>query len=350
MLGCAAGTLDSQLSTVDYLMFPIPLHTRMISLRLVWGEPETVVADGRIFDLRKRGIVPMAGKLRGPGVVHDMAVRLTLTYPDLCIGAVSSSMTAFPFAGGPLTQGEGCPDRLADVQRLVGASLREQYGPVLMGAVGGPRGCFHVFTLLRLLGPTMEWAVERERARRPDHAGAAVGSPIFVRSIVMDANKSEGLQIGLRGVLSDIHYPPGADALPLEEELEESFEATADLQTEIPSMAITAASARVRRAGPGVDAVGSWAPVSRAADLVGRVMVKGYTAEVQSVFTDTSGLEPLQHLLFMLGPTLMQCMPSLVEELEVRPRRAESPQAAIDSCHMWRAGGPLVTGAPWKAR
>lgn len=331
-------------------MSPIPLHTRMISLRLAWGEPATVVAEGRIFDLRKRGIVPMAGKLRGPGVVHDMAVRTALSYPDLRIDAIDASMSAFPFAGGPLTHGEGCLDRLPDVQRLVGASLRQQYGPVLMDAVGGPRGCFHVFTLLRLLGPTVEWAVERERARRPDHAGAAAGSPIFARSVIVDGTKGEGLHIGLRGVLSDIHYPPGADALPLEEELEESFEATADLETEIPSMAISAAGARVRRSGPGVDAVGTWAPVARAADLVGRVMMKGYTAEVQSLFADTNGLEPLQHLLFMLAPALMQCMPSLVEELEVRPRRAESPQAAIDSCHMWRANGPLITGRPWKAR
>jgi hypothetical protein len=327
----------------------IPLHTRMISLRLVWGMPGLVVADGRIFDLRKRGIVPMAGKLRGPGVVHDMAVRLELDYPDLRIRAVEASMSAFPFAGGPMTRGEGCPDRLADVQQLVGTSLREQYGAILMDAVGGPRGCFHVFTLLRLLGPTVEWAVEREQSRRPNQGCVAVGSPIFVRSVVVDGSKGEGLQIGLRGVLSDIHYPPGADALPLEEELEESFEATADLETEIPSMAITAASARVRRSGPGVDAVGKWEPVGRAGAMVGHLILKGYTAEVQEIFAGSNGLEPLQHLLFMLAPALMQCMPSLVEELEVRPRRVESPHAAIDSCHMWRADGPLVRQAPWKA-
>ena len=144
----------------------IPLHTRMISLRLTWGGADCVVADGRIFDLRKRGIVPLAGKLQGPGVVHDMAVQLQLGYPDLRIRGIRPSMSAFPFAPGPATRGEGCPDRLPDVQRLVGASLREQYGSVLMEQVGGPRGCFHVFTLLRLVGPTVEAAINRERTRR----------------------------------------------------------------------------------------------------------------------------------------------------------------------------------------
>ena len=55
-----------------------------------------------------------------------------------------------------------------------------------------------------------------------------------------------------------------------------------------------------------------------------------------------AGLEPLQHLLFMMAPTMIQCFPSLVEELDVQPRRAEGPHAAVDSCHMWRADGPLL--------
>ena len=77
-----------------------PLHTRMISLRFVWGAPGSIVADGRIFDLRKRGILPMVGRLRGPGVVHDMAVRLELVYPTLHIRSIQPTMAAFPYVAG----------------------------------------------------------------------------------------------------------------------------------------------------------------------------------------------------------------------------------------------------------
>jgi len=322
----------------------IPLHTRMISLRLTWGGADSIVADGRIFDLRKRGIVPLAGKLQGPGVVHDMAVQLQLGYPDLRIRGIRPSMAAFPFAPGPATRGEGCPDRLPDVQRLVGASLREQYGAVLMEHVGGPRGCFHVFTLLRLVGPTIEAAINREQTRRAGNGGSpAAGSPLFARSVIIDGMKGDGLTLALRGMLFDLHYPPGADALPLEEEMDESFEATADVEITLPHMTIGASSGRVRRSGPGIAAIGSWEPVATAAGLVGRTMMKGYTAQVQELFAGQPDTEPLQHLLFMLAPAMIQCMPSLVEELEMRPRHAESPHAAVDSCHMWRAGGPLVT-------
>jgi len=315
----------------------------MIALRLHWGAPATLLAEGRIVDLRKRGIVPLAGKLQGPGVVHDMAVQLQLDYPDLRIRQIEPAMAAFPFAGSAATRGESCPDRLPDVQRLVGQSIRNDYGPTLTEQIGGPRGCFHIFTMLRLLGPTIEWAVDRERARRGDDSAVpAPGSPLFARSVIIDGLKGDGLRLVLRGMLFDLHYPPGADALPLEEELDESFEAMTDVEIEVPGMAITAAAGRVRRGGPGVNSVGEWQVAPSVGDLVGRTIYKGYTAQVQALFAGRAGTAPLQHLLFMLAPAMIQCMPSLLEEMEMRPRRAESPHAAVDSCHMWRAGGPLV--------
>ena len=326
-----------------------PLHTRMVSLRLAWGPAGSVVAVGRIFDLRKRGLVPLAGKLQGPGVVHDMAVRMELDYPVLRIRAIEPSMSAFPFAPHPATRGESCTDRLPDVQRLVGASLRDGYGPAVVGEVGGPRGCFHIFTLLRLIGPTIEWAVAREQRRRPDPATApAPGSPLFARSAIVDGMKPSGLALVLRGMLFDLHYPPGADALPLEEEMDEAFEAAADVAVELPAMQIVSSAARIRRTGSTLATPGEWETVATAAGLVGRGMFKGYTAEVQALFGEPCEVQPLVHLLFLLAPTMLQCMPSLLEELNVRPRRVEGTHAAVDSCHMWRAGGPLANAPLWK--
>lgn len=325
-----------------------PLHTRMISLRLSWGEAGTLVAAARIFDLRKRGLVPLGGKLQGPGVVHDMAVRLRLDYPALRIRAIEPTMSAFPFAPGPGTRGESCVDRLPDVQRLVGASLRDGYGPTVMEQVGGPRGCFHIYTLLRLVGPTIEWAVAREQIRRPGNGAVpAPGSPLFARSVIVDGMKAAGFGLVLRGMLFDLHYPPGADALPLEEEMDESFEATADVEIELPSMNIVASAGRVRRAGPAIAVPGDWETVATAGNLVGRAMFKGYTSQVQALFGEGTEMQPFVHLLFMLAPTMLQCMPSLIEELNVRPRRAAGPHAAADSCHMWRADGPLLAAPPW---
>lgn len=321
-----------------------PLHTRMISLRFVWGAPGSLIAEGRIFDLRKRGILPLAGRLRGPGVVHDMSVRLELTYPSLQIRSLQPTMAAFPYIASDETRGEGCLDRLPDVQRLLGASLREDWGTALLQQIGGPLGCFHVFTLLRLLGPTVESVVDREQERRPGATGVA-GSPICARSIVMDGMKGDDRHIVLRGVLSDLYYRPNANALPLEEEMEEFLEVTAEVEAELPYLQIGAASGRCRRSGPEVDSFGPWSPVPRVGELAGRLVVKGYTAHVQQVFGEGRDDLPVQHLLFMMAPTFQQCMPSMAEELETRPRRVEGPHPSTDSCHMFRRNGPLMTAS-----
>ena len=71
---------------------------------------------------------------------------------------------------------------------------------------------------------------------------------------------------------------------------------------------------------------------------------------MQALFGEGTAMQPLMHLLFMLAPAMLQCMPSLIEELNVRPRRAEGPHAAADSCHMWRTDGPLLASPPWPAR
>ncbi len=319
-----------------------PLHTRMLSIRLAWGEGGALAAEGRIVDIRKRGLVPLLGKLQGPGIVHDMAVAVRLRGDDLEIESIEPRMAAYPFAPRQQTGGEACPDILGRVQGLRGAVLGDAYDARLVGEIGGPRGCFHVSTLLRLLGPAVREAVARDRDRRSHAATPVAGTPVFARSVIIDGVRGEGLRLALRGILFDLDYVPGADALPIEEEMAESFEANADVEIEVPEMTIAAASGRVRRGGHAIDRPGEWTPVPRIEELAGLTMYKGYTAEVQKRFADSDQPLALQHLLFMMAPALIQCMPSLMDEVAWQPRRAESSRGAVDSCHMWRADGPLM--------
>src|SRR5262249_23583370 len=161
--------------------------------------------------------------------------------------------------------------------------------------------------------------------------------PLFARSVIIDGMKPAELALVLRGTLFDLHYPRGAEALPLEEEMDESFEAIADVEVLLPSMAIGACSGRVRRPGSGIAVPGNWEGGPAVEGLVGHPMQKGYTARVQDIVGGSSDAQPLLHLLFMIAPAMVQCFPSLVEEMEARPRRAEGTHAAVDSCHMWRA-------------
>lgn len=324
---------------------PTPLHTRMIALRLGWGLDGEVVAIGRIVDLRKRGLVPLVGKLQGPGIVHDMTVRVGLRGDDLTITSIEPAMAAYPFAPTPASRGEACPQILPGVQQLIGTTLAANYDADLVASIGGPRGCFHIFTLLRVLGPAIVSAMRRERERRAAggrSADPAAGAPIFTRSILIDGLHAEGMRLALHGTLFDLDYVVGADSLPIEEEMAASFEAIAEVEVELPGLLVGSCSARTRRGGPTIATPGVWQPEPIAARLCGLTMYKGYTAEVQRIFAATADAEAFQHLLYMLAPTLLQCMPSLFDEVEWRPRRAEGSRGAVDSCHMWRADGPLM--------
>lgn len=325
--------------------FPLsPLHTRLLNVRLSWGENGERIVEGRIVDVRKRGLVPLLGKLQAPGVVHDMTVRVRLQGDDLSVAAIEPVMAAYPFAPRPRTAGEACPHILPRVQELVGVAMGAGWDAALVERIGGSRGCFHIATLLRQLGPAVAGAAARDRHRRAviEAGRPAPSTPIFSRSIIIDGVRGEGMRLLLRGVLFDLDYAPGADVLPIEEEMAESFEATTDVEIEVPGMEIHAAAGRMRHSGHEIERPSGWKPVPRLERLIGVPMYRGYTARVQEVYSDSSGLESLQHLLFMLAPTMIQCMPSLMDEIEWQPRRAESSRGAVDSCHMWRADGPLL--------
>lgn len=327
-------------------MLLTPLHTRTISLRLAWAEPGYAVAEGRVLDLRKRGLVPLAAKLQGPGVVHDIAVSVRLEVATRNIVAITPTMSAYPFDPGPATFGEGCPNILPRVQSLLGCDLGDEFAGRVFANIGGPRGCFHIYTVMRLLGPSIRQALDSEARRRSAAGMASVipapGSPIFSRSVIVDGARGEGLRLALRGMLFDLYYVPGAEVLPLEEEMAASMEAIADVEVEVPGMAILSASGRRRQSGHAIENPGAWTDVPDAGQLVGLTMYRGYSSAVEKrVAADDDG-GAFQHLLFMLAPTLIQCMPSLMDEVEWRPRRAEGARGAVDSCHMWRDNGPLL--------
>jgi hypothetical protein len=282
--------------------------------------------------------MPLAGSIQGPGIIHDMAVRAWLGAADLIIRRIEPVMSTYPFAPSAATRGESCPDRVGDVQRLLGLRLLEGYGDDVMERIGGPRGCFHVLTLLRLLGPSIAWAtrsVERGSPRVP-------GSLVFERSILVDGFRQEGMEIDLHGGLADVHYSPAMKSLPAREQLRSGFEATITMRVQLPAMEAHGAAGRSRRSGPGVGNAEPWQPIEGLADLHGLVLRKGFSARVQELFGDPEGIEPITHLVFMSAPVVMQCIPSLFDELELgSPRAPKGAHAATDSCHMWRAGGPL---------
>lgn len=299
---------------------PVPLHTRLLTLTLAAeGEAECQLV-GRLVDVRKRGFATLAGVLNGPGVVHDMELRLTLRRDDLSIRAAVLRMRAVPFPAGPGTRGESCTDNEAGIGKIIGLALDGPVVPALYRAVGGPRGCFHVFTLLRLFAPSARWAVRRGLGRSPGRS--------FVRTVVVDGFDDEP-HLRMRGTLTDVHYAPGTIERP-----GDVFEAEMNAAITVPALNVGAIEGLHR----GGDA--SWTEESLAG-LNGASMARGYSTRVEEVVPPS--IAPLRDLLLMVQPTVFQCLPGLGSEVgSMRRGRREGPASAADSCSMWRQDGPLM--------
>ncbi len=335
---------------VSWDRMTVPLHTRMISLRLRWSRPGEVLAEGRLLDLRKRAIVPLGASLRGPGVVHDMKTRVWIDTETMSISRVDPEMLSFPYVASEHTAGESCPGRIADVQNVVGTRLNESYGDQVNGQVGGPRGCFHIFTLLRMTGPAVQAGLASEHVigRMAAEIPPKPDEVLWNRTVTIDSHKGEGLGLHLHGTLTDVFQSGG----PPEdgsgtEELIGGIEVMADFSTAFPDMGLNDVSGRRRKLSAGIGNVGTWADIDNFVRLQGVNVRKGFSAQVQKILGDEAGLRPESHLVFMMAPVVMQSMPGLLEEMQLRASAGTGAGGgkrmgtALNSCHMWRADGPL---------
>lgn len=301
----------------------MPLHTRLIRIDISPAGDERLRVDGRIVDVRKRGIVTFGGRPRGPGVVHDMSAGMEVDARTLRVLAVDPGMHIYPFHATAETGGESCADRIAGVGSLVGLSLENGYGDALTERIGGPLGCFHIFTLLRLIGPTV------------CHARATNGlRTFFSRTVIADALTADDNRIALHGSLCDL----GTSA-PGETRLGSAFECTARIVLALPRLEIIEAVGRMRESRG--EEAGPWSDEPSLAALRGLDLRKGFSGQAQQVLGDPEGQRPLTHLVFMLAPVAVQAMPAFLAEIGWRPPPGSHPGGALDSCHMWRREGPL---------
>ncbi len=303
------------------------------------------------MDIRKRAIVPLGASLRGPGVVHDMTTAVRLDPSSMVISGVDPGMNAYPYVASEHTGGESCTGRMKEVQSVVGMRLGDSYADEVRSRIGGPLGCFHVFTLLRLTGPAVVAALRDPyvRSRLADEEPPSPGETLWARCVTVDAFKGDGLAVHLHATLTDTFQRGGPpESGGGSEELDHGVEVMADLSTGFPAMTVDAAAGRRRALLPGFGRARPWENISEFNELCGIDVRMGFAARVREVLGDAPGLRPESQLVFMMAPVLMQSLPGLLEEMEVRAGTGgggATTGTALNSCHMWRSGGPLDRAA-----
>jgi hypothetical protein len=328
-----------------------PAHTRTLSVGLYQDDAAHLLARGLVIDLRKRGLVPMAGDLQTNGVIHEMRVDARVQKKGPRVAWIRAEQPHVAFEPSAGTGGECCRDPVARIEALAGATLDAGFARRLGAAIGGPLGCSHVLTAAQLLGSTVCSALESDRARFGEAPPRAPGQRMFQRSLSID-----GLEDGDRGLclalqLADIHFAPVARVDDPLERLAQQREIRIHADVDLGAMSLREVSGaeRVSTAHDAHDA--PWQPRDLGF-LKGHPALGGMARTLFAQLADDPAQRPLLDALLNLAPAVIQCVPALTRHWK---RWRESGQQAgggsgpslmagggmVDSCYMWRRDGFL---------
>jgi hypothetical protein len=319
-----------------------PLHTRALSVTLAASADGRLDVTGTLLDLRKRGFVPVGGDLQSSGIVHHMLLDVVV---DPATGRVDEAVARQPsvaFEASAATQGESCRDPVDTARALVGGDVAHGWPEWVGGILGGPKACFHVFTLAHLLGATAAWALGRERARFP-HATRPAGQRVFRRDIVLDGAQRPDGTLALALQLTELLFAPARGVVPSMQRLGENLEARMLLTLGPPAFVTTDVDVAERRRDPSsLDAPWRARP-DVAAHLTGLSMLRGVTAALLARFGAPGDDQPLLDAALMLAPTLIQVFAAVADwaGMAARDRWMLGMGGRPDSCWMWRRDGAL---------
>lgn len=325
-----------------------PLHARALGVTLRRREDGDTAVEGWLLDLRKRGFVPVAGDLQGPGPIHDMRVAAVVDPEHLELRRIDVAQPSVAFEPSAATRGESCRDPAPRVQALVGERLDAGFASRLSAEIGGPRGCTHVLTLLRLLGAALAWARECEQAVFGGPPPRAPGERIFRRDVVFDGSLDageSGRRIVLAAQLCDLHFRPApALATPLER-MAGQLELRLLAEVDATGLTLSALRAAERRRSLEELERAPWRSLaSRVEGLAGLSLGPGVSGELLRRFAGLPDERPLLALLLDLTPALYQCLACTDESWPVQALRRPTllgMGGLPDSCYMWRRGGAL---------
>ena len=333
----------------------VELHERTIAIDARPSSGDRLAVRAELRDVRKVEMPGYVGPSRLPGVVHHMILEVVLDR-ELVVRAIDARMETIPFEPSERTRGEGCRHILPSYQHLLGTRIDAGYAAHVNETVGGPLGCFHVLSLAQCLPLAV-------RAASGRLCGGARVMPAGGRAEVRDscaewaADRPHWSQVretpgtGFRELQRRVRIAASTDArmrLGMVAELTDrsgeprELRAALEFRLEVPSFTILEARADLA----GMPFAGCPATVVGASRLEGLSIAKGFTGAALDRIGGPAGCAHLAALVIAVTPVIPQASGALAGHLRLSAEeklrnRAGGPQ--VDSCHMWRADGPLVS-------
>ena len=322
----------------------VPIHTRCLAVALRQGAADTVDFRADILDLRKGGLMELAGRVTMAGIIHKMELTGRFAAGSGRLEQIEWAQSHVMHEPNATSRGECCRDPMPRLKALIGRRFGDDFSAGLKGCFGGPLGCTHVNTLLQEVDAIVSSHLSLSRGDPQYAKPRDLGERIAARSLFFDAFFEEGAATtDLCVRLADLHFAPsaasGREAVALHAEVRLVAEA------DLAGWQLRSIAARERsRRGP---ACGDAAWESRSGDLdvfVGRSLFGGMNRFCLERFGGREADARLRSSLMCLSPGMTQVGAALSDQLV--PSSSARPLASGLSgpgpCYMLRAGGPLI--------
>lgn len=333
-----------------------PIHTRCLGIALKQAAAGLVDFRADILDLRKGGLMALAGRVTMAGIIHKMELTGSFEAESGRLERIEWAQSHVMHEPNVSSRGECCRDPMPRLNGVVGARFGTDFTAALKGCFGGPLGCTHVNTLLQEVDAFVASHLARRRDDREYAKPRSVAERIGARSLYFDAFFREGgVTTDLSVRLADLYYAPsdtsGREVVSLHAEVRLLAEA------DLAGWQLRALAARQRsRPGP---TCGESAWESRTGDLeafVGRSLYGGMNRFCLERFGGREADARLLSALMSLAPGMTQVGAAVSDRLT--PSSSARPLASGLSgpgpCYMLRADGPLMesirTSAPEPGR
>jgi hypothetical protein len=316
-----------------------PAHTRALTVALTQGQASTVEFRADILDLRKSGLMGLAGRIATAGIIHKMELTGAFSPETAVLERIDWDQSHVMHEANRITRGECCRDPMVRLEGLLGTPLGEGFVGELKQHFGGPLGCTHVNTLLQELNA----AVRQHREGPALRLARAPGERIASRSVFFDAFFSEdgtSISIGVR--LTDACY--NEQDVHGNESLASHDEVGLVAHVELAGWKLREVRGRERRRrGPSFGAAPWQDRSEELGALAGRSLGGGVTRFCLERYGTRDSDARLLSALLSLAPGMTQVGVALSDSLTPSSgaRPAGSPLSGPGPCYMLRAEGPL---------
>jgi hypothetical protein len=135
------------------------VHNRTVSVTTYEAENDCVIVEGVLKDKRLVDTYSVtSGEKMPPGVVHDLAVRITVRGPEMRITDVAVDMKHVPR--------DDCMRMRESLVPLIGQSVAPGFTQWVKSRLGGKRGCTHLNALVIAMAPAVLQGFWNARAAR----------------------------------------------------------------------------------------------------------------------------------------------------------------------------------------